>query len=181
MDQLTLSCPNCAQPVGESDRFCEECGIDLSVARTAGGGERGLPGAGAPGLVAGADAPAGGWPGGVGESSGAARQPGAPPLPPGPPLQPPPLLGAGIPAQPVTADPRSGVLGQDAAQPSVQPAGATAPAATPPGATGDFLLAAPARLLVSEPEGEPDHEPTRRPTTTPERVSPRLRPGVPPS
>ncbi|MEY9967242.1 serine/threonine protein phosphatase PrpC [Streptacidiphilus sp. MAP12-16] len=162
MDQLTLSCPNCAQPVGESDRFCEECGIDLSVPRTAGGGERGLPaaGAGAPGLAAGADAPAGGLPGGVGESSGAARQPGVPPLPPGPPLQPPPPPGAGIPSQPAAADPRAGVLGQDAAQPSGQPAAASAPAATPPGATGDFLLAAPARLLVSEPEGEPDHDPT---------------------
>ncbi|WP_439654530.1 zinc ribbon domain-containing protein, partial [Streptacidiphilus neutrinimicus] len=33
MDQLTLSCPNCAQPVAESDRYCEECGIDLSAAR----------------------------------------------------------------------------------------------------------------------------------------------------
>ncbi|WP_369405300.1 protein phosphatase 2C domain-containing protein [Streptacidiphilus melanogenes] len=36
MDQLTLSCPNCAQPVAESDRYCEECGIDLSTARASG-------------------------------------------------------------------------------------------------------------------------------------------------
>ncbi|WP_084715025.1 PP2C family serine/threonine-protein phosphatase [Streptacidiphilus rugosus] len=35
MDQLTLSCPNCAQPVAEADRYCEECGIDLAAARAA--------------------------------------------------------------------------------------------------------------------------------------------------
>jgi serine/threonine protein phosphatase PrpC len=40
MDQLTLSCPNCAQPVAESDRYCEECGIDLSAARAGGGDPR---------------------------------------------------------------------------------------------------------------------------------------------
>ncbi|MBF9070428.1 PP2C family serine/threonine-protein phosphatase [Streptacidiphilus fuscans] len=33
MDQLTLSCPRCAQPVAEGDLFCEECGTDLVAAR----------------------------------------------------------------------------------------------------------------------------------------------------
>uniref|UniRef100_UPI0022A99F3F zinc ribbon domain-containing protein n=1 Tax=Streptacidiphilus anmyonensis TaxID=405782 RepID=UPI0022A99F3F len=47
MDQLTLSCPNCAQPVAESDRYCEECGIDLSAARAGGPDPRGAASAAA--------------------------------------------------------------------------------------------------------------------------------------
>jgi serine/threonine protein phosphatase PrpC len=104
MDQLTLSCPRCAQPVGEGDRFCEECGIELGPA---------------------------------------AGPVGAPP--------------AGV-------DPRAGIAAAAAPAPSV-----------PPGSTGDFVLAAPSRLLVSEAEAdaaadadagarpaepEEDHDPT---------------------
>jgi serine/threonine protein phosphatase PrpC len=32
MNQLTLSCPRCALPVSEGDRFCEGCGVDLLAA-----------------------------------------------------------------------------------------------------------------------------------------------------
>ena len=101
MDQLTLSCPRCSQPVGEGDRFCEECGVDLGAA---------------------------------------AATPAAPAAPPA--------------APPAGADPRAGI--------------AAAAAPVPPGSTGDFVLAAPSRLLVSEaaagagPEAaeEEDHDPT---------------------
>ncbi len=119
MDQLTLSCPSCAQPVGESDRFCENCGIDLLAADPA--------------------APA--------AASAAA---------------------AAAVEDPLAGDPRAGI---------VQPALPPVPPHSP-GATGDFVLAAPARLLVSEAEqaeqagptgptgaaedpwGEPEHDPT---------------------
>ena len=132
MDQLTLSCPNCAQPVGESDRFCEQCGRDLTVAVT---------------VPSGAAAPAGGShaygtaePGGA--VSGAAGV--VPPKPVAPPV--------------VGVDPRAG-LGRDGGE---APAPAPSAQPQPTGATGDFLLAAPAQLLVSEEESESelDHAPT---------------------
>ncbi|MBC3842389.1 protein serine/threonine phosphatase 2C family protein [Streptacidiphilus sp. 4-A2] len=89
MDQLTLSCPRCALPVGEGDRFCEGCGLELAPA--------------------------------------------------------------------AVADPRAGIAAPSPEQ-SAEPAAA-------PGSTGDFVLAAPARMLVSDPaqetgEEEPDHDPT---------------------
>lgn len=33
-----LKCPDCAEPVGPADRFCEACGKDLLVHRTPAGG-----------------------------------------------------------------------------------------------------------------------------------------------
>ncbi|QMU68085.1 PP2C family serine/threonine-protein phosphatase [Streptacidiphilus sp. P02-A3a] len=119
MDQLTLSCPRCALPVAEGDRFCEGCGTQLT------------------------------------SSGAAALAPppplGAPAVPPVPPAAPPVGPGFGAPGDGV-ADPRAG-LAADA----------------PPGSTGDFVLAAPARVLVSDPEPGPqaaaeepeeDHDPT---------------------
>ena len=110
MDHLTLSCPRCAQPVGEGDRFCEECGIDLLAAA-------GVPGAPAVSAV---------------------------------------QVQAPAQAQAVQQDPRAGL------------AGAGAGIELPPGSTGDFVLAAPSLLLVSEDESadapqqeeEEEHDPT---------------------
>lgn len=36
-----LHCPNCTEPVGSADRFCEVCGTDLLVHRTPAGGPEG--------------------------------------------------------------------------------------------------------------------------------------------
>ena len=153
MDQLTLSCPNCAQPVGESDRFCEQCGSDLTIAasRPAGaaapaGGSRayGVAPAGAdPGVPSGPGAPAGQ------AAHGEAGTPAPPGTPGGAGVVPPRPVGPPV----VGVDPRAG-LGRGGAE--------TPQAGQVPGATGDFLLAAPAQLLVSEeePEAEPDHAPT---------------------
>ncbi|WP_370093371.1 protein phosphatase 2C domain-containing protein [Streptacidiphilus sp. MAP12-20] len=97
MDQLTLSCPNCAQPVAESDRYCEECGIDLAAARATANDPRrdarsdatdhplgGAPTAGWPtsGALPDADPAAGGWPGtapGSGQAEGGWPRSGATP------------------------------------------------------------------------------------------------------
>ncbi|MEY9838675.1 serine/threonine protein phosphatase PrpC [Streptacidiphilus sp. EB103A] len=223
MDQLTLSCPNCAQPVGESDRFCEQCGSDLTIAAGGPSGAAapsgaahaygvapagtgpGVPsGPGAPpGQAAyGGIAPAAGGPGGTGAGAvhggadtgrsgfaGAGASPAAggsggaraaaeavgvsqggfagpefpagqaahseagAPAPAGAPgevgVVPPRPVGPPV----VGVDPRAG-LGRGGAE-TPQP-GQVA------GATGDFLLAAPAQLLVSEeePEAELDHAPT---------------------
>ncbi|QMU75491.1 protein phosphatase [Streptacidiphilus sp. PB12-B1b] len=109
MDQLTLSCPRCAQPVAEGDRFCEGCGIELPAA--------------------------------------------APAVPP-------------MPAEAPVTDPRAGLAAAPPATPSAAapPPPPPVPPSVPPGSTGDFLLAAPAGVLVSEPDAdadaEPDHEPT---------------------
>ncbi|MEY9845271.1 PP2C family serine/threonine-protein phosphatase [Streptacidiphilus sp. MAP5-3] len=64
MDQLTLSCPRCAQPVAEGDLFCEECGADLVAARSGAGDPRAAVAApSAPAAVpAPAPAPAAAWP-----------------------------------------------------------------------------------------------------------------------
>ena len=39
-----LRCPDCTEPVGPADRFCEGCGKDLLVHRTPVGGPLGRPG-----------------------------------------------------------------------------------------------------------------------------------------
>ena len=176
MDQLTLSCPNCAQPVGESDRFCEGCGVDLRSAAphpspdgpygaVPGAGPRaGGPGApwssaahpgggdaGAPDRSAGAVPGEAGHP--VGEAEAAAPG-GIPPRPVGPPpgaVTDPRSGGARLPAH-TPAPPAP-----PAAPPAHAPAAPPAPA-QPPGTTGDFVLAAPSHLLVSEPGTEGDAE-----------------------
>jgi serine/threonine protein phosphatase PrpC len=139
MDQLTLSCPNCAQPVGQSDRFCEECGKDLRVPAEAALPQAVLSGsAGQPGPVGGA----------------------IPPLPPGPPPSADPRTGAHGPAPTGTAAPSA------TSAPAAPPAAPPAP--LPPGSTGDFVLAAPVRLLAAE-EGSGAGEPAEsdHPATEP--------------
>ena len=148
MDQLTLSCPNCTQPVGESDRYCEVCGIDLSAAR-----------AGAPDPRSAAVPPAPDEADDLADdyhfSVGAFGTPGAPGA-----------SAAGGSAGAVgAASPAGGVIGADF---GTGPAGAAfgtpggagafdagpaggAGAAAPTGATGDFVLAAP--VLATEVEG----------------------------
>ncbi len=47
MSEGELHCPNCTEPVGPADRFCEVCGADLLVHRTPVGGPIGAAGAAA--------------------------------------------------------------------------------------------------------------------------------------
>ena len=130
MDQLTLSCPSCAQPVGESDRFCENCGIDL-LAADAAAPDTAAAGVAAPGgVAAGVVAP-----GGVAEEDPLSGDPRAgiaqPPLPPVPP-HPPGATGDFVLAAPAR------ILVGEAAQ------------AGPGGPAG----------AVEDPWGEPEHDPT---------------------
>lgn len=125
MDQLTLSCPNCAQPADEADRFCGNCGVDLHAAVAPAAGR-------SPGMEA--PAPGGGFGDALGDPGA-----GVPPVPTAPPAPADPRGGGPVPARPLAAP------------------------AVPPGSTGDFVLAAPARVLVSESDDdgfEPDHAPT---------------------
>ena len=55
-----MTCPSCGEPVGDRDRFCESCGVNLRVTRTPAGGpvgaaEPGAPCAGCGGTNIGAD------------------------------------------------------------------------------------------------------------------------------
>jgi serine/threonine protein phosphatase PrpC len=158
MDQLTLSCPNCAQPVAESDRYCEECGIDLTAPRAGTAADLSAAPSGSaaalgPDVAFGAT-PDGdfhlsaGAPGGAGAAGpGGAEAFGA----------------AGAPSASVSGGAETfgpaGVRGGAGAPSAGVPAGATGPsgaglgaggAGVPAGATGDFVLAAP--LLATEAE-----------------------------
>ncbi|MFC1416567.1 protein phosphatase 2C domain-containing protein [Streptacidiphilus cavernicola] len=189
---MTLSCPNCAQPVADTDRFCEGCGTAL---RSAGGaavptgttfGGAGAAAAPAPvptadtafggaGAAAQAPGPTAGTAAPTGTASGAAGS-----------ATPVSSVGVGalgaIPPRPVSpppgvADPRSGTPAPTP-PPAAAPATPAAPAPLPAaqatsGSTGDFVLAAPTGVLVSEPEPQPgtddeDHAPTEpNPVITP--------------
>jgi|GEM_PF-131884 len=116
MDHLTLSCPACAQPVGEDDQFCEVCGVDL---RSAGAAR-----AGAGTSSADSSAPAAPQP-------PSARAPGS--VPAGAPARPDPRRGGGADAHGSTGpDPAS-----DAA---LEPSRAPGNAGGLPAVTGHLLL-----------------------------------------
>ena len=164
MDQLTLSCPNCAQPADESDAFCGNCGVDLRAAARSGAvaAAPAVPGSGTAAAVgqvgayagAGAGAMGGVLSGSTGQGSGTGGAAGG--VPPRPAV--PPVVAAGGGAAGM-ADPRGG----GPAPQHRAPAAPVPPApAVQPGNTGDFVLAAPARLLVSESDDgfEEDHAPT---------------------
>lgn len=144
MDQLTLSCPACAQPVSEEDQYCEQCGTDLRAAREH------RPGY-APSTQGAAPVPVPGQPG----TGGPAAPPGAGAVPPGG-ARPAAPADAAVPGQtrpgPQGAaarpgDPRTARLN---GSPAASPASAPAAPGGDSGTTGDFLIAAPAHVLVEE-------------------------------
>ncbi|WP_370112229.1 protein phosphatase 2C domain-containing protein [Streptacidiphilus sp. MAP12-33] len=167
MDQLTLSCPNCAQPIAESDRYCEECGIDLTAARAFGADPATAPDGSAAvagdasfgGHAAGAlpsHALATGTPGAAGTHGGPAF--GAA-MPGGAPFGSAGHVAAGTASRAGTPGAAAGV-GASTEAPTVElpafggaddhPLGSAAVAPVPSGATGDFVLAAP--VLATETE-----------------------------
>ncbi|RAG82779.1 serine/threonine-protein phosphatase [Streptacidiphilus pinicola] len=162
MDQLTLSCPNCTQPVGESDRYCEVCGIDLSAARAASADPRSAAPSPTPatpdedddladdyhfaldafGTPAGPSSSPAGGPAGASPAGG--------------------VIGADFGTGPAGAAGGAGMAGAGPAgsthgsapgvgQAAAGAAGAQGAAGAGSGATGDFVLAAP--LLATEVEG----------------------------